>query len=330
MKYKHHEIQAPERDALSGQGAPEQKQSGYAEAEEAKLMDAILLQARGNLASARRDYLVALVTLDWIRGIMYDPIGELGNPPYSNFGQLNKSPFILDLLNDYKHGLNEKKLNLDDDFIKFIRFAQWRIEKTGHGIVGFITSNTYLDGITHRRMRESLMQAFDEINILDLHGSSKKKEKTPDGGKDENVFDITVGVSTLLAVRLAETGPHSDGRVPVCVFHTELWGERKGKYDWLWHNEAKTTSWTELSPTERYFFFVPKKFSSQEEYEAYFPVDKVFSAGTSAVQTKRDALFVDFNGERLDLRMRELLEAGPTPQMSGMFSARTYSVTSIF
>ena len=101
----------------------------------------------------------------------------LGNPPYANFGRMNRNPWILGLLNDYKRGLNEKKLNLDDDFIKFIRFAQWRIEKTGHGIVGFITSNTYIDGITHRRMRESLMQAFDEIYILDLHGSSKKKGK---------------------------------------------------------------------------------------------------------------------------------------------------------
>jgi predicted helicase len=243
----------------------------------------------------------------------------LGNPPYANFGQMNRNKWILGLLNDYKRGLNEKKLNLDDDFIKFIRFAQWRIEKTGHGIVGFITSNTYIDGITHRRMRESLMQAFDEIYILDLHGSSKKRERTPDGGKDENVFDITVGVSILLAVRLAAPEPLSGGRVPARVFHAELWGERKGKYDWLLQNDAQTTPWTELCPTERYFFFVPKKYASQEEYEAYFPVNKVFSAGTSAIQTKRDALFVDFDSEELARRMRELLESGPTPQMANKF-----------
>jgi len=228
----------------------------------------------------------------------------LGNPPYANFGRMNHNPWILGLLNDYKKDLKEKKLNLDDDFIKFIRFAQWRIEKTGHGIVGFITSNTYLDGITHRRMRESLMQAFDEIYILDLHGSSKKRERTPDGGKDENVFDITVGVSILLAVRLAETVPLSDGRAPARVFHAELWGERKGKYDWLWQNDAQTTLWTELSPAEPNFFFVPKDATSAQEYEVFLSCSQVFHVFGNGIGTDRDALFYDFDLDVLSNRMQ--------------------------
>ena len=223
----------------------------------------------------------------------------LGNPPYANFGRMNRNPWILGLLNDYKRGLNEKKLNLDDDFIKFIRFAQWRIEKTGHGIIGFITSNTYLDGITHRRMRESLMQAFDEIYILDLHGSSKKRERTPDGGKDENVFDITVGVSILLAVRLAETVPLLDGRAPAHVFHAELWGERKGKYDWLWQNDASQTPWTELSPAEPHFFFVPKDSGGQSEYERGWSIRDVFLVSGNAVKTERDGLSIHFTDENI-------------------------------
>ncbi len=198
------------------------------------------------------------------------------------------------MLNDYKRGLHEKKLNLDDDFIKFIRFAQWRIEKTGHGIVGFITNNSYIDGITHRRMRESLMQAFDEIYILDLHGSSKKKEKTPDGGKDENVFDITVGVSILLAVRLAETQPPSGGRAPARVFHAELWGARKGKYDWLWQNDAQTTPWTKLAPTEPHFFFIPKDGGGQSEYERGWSIRDAFLVSGNAVKTERDGLSIHF------------------------------------
>jgi predicted helicase len=107
----------------------------------------------------------------------------LGNPPYSNFGRMNRGSWILELLQDYKQGLNERKVNLDDDFIKFIRFSQWRIDRTGAGVLAFVTSNTYLDGITHRRMRESLLRSFSEIFILDLHGSSKKQEKTPEGLK---------------------------------------------------------------------------------------------------------------------------------------------------
>ncbi|MCG2740739.1 MAG: N-6 DNA methylase [Syntrophaceae bacterium] len=229
----------------------------------------------------------------------------LGNPPYANFGRMNRNPWILGLLNDYKRGLNEKKLNLDDDFIKFIRFAQWRIEKTGHGIVGFITSNTYLDGITHRRMRESLMQAFDEIYILDLHGSSKKKEKTPDGGKDENVFDITVGVSILLAVRLAETGPSSDGRAPARVFHAELWGARQGKYDWLWQNDASQTPWTELSPTGPHFFFVPKDFSLEQEYDCCPRLIDAFLENNTGIQTKRDCLTIHFSEDGIRLAVQD-------------------------
>ncbi|MDO8724392.1 MAG: type ISP restriction/modification enzyme, partial [Syntrophales bacterium] len=223
----------------------------------------------------------------------------LGNPPYANFGRMNRNPWILGLLNDYKRGLNEKKLNLDDDFIKFIRFAQWRIEKTGHGIVGFITSNTYLDGITHRRMRESLLQAFDEIYLLDLHGSSKRKERTPDGGKDENVFDITVGVSILLAVRLAETESPSGVRAPARVFHAELWGARKGKYDWLWQNDASQTTWTELTPTEPHFFFVPKDFDAGSEYETGWKATDIFPTFSSGIQTKRDGVAIAETQEAL-------------------------------
>lgn len=112
----------------------------------------------------------------------------IGNPPYSNFGMMNKGEWILRLLADYKTGLKETKLNLDDDFIKFIRFAQWRIDTNKQGVVGLVTNNTYLDGLTHRRMRECLMQSFTDIYVLNLHGSSKKQEVCPDGAKDENIL----------------------------------------------------------------------------------------------------------------------------------------------
>ncbi|MHB8091273.1 MAG: type ISP restriction/modification enzyme [Syntrophales bacterium] len=250
----------------------------------------------------------------------------LGNPPYANFGRMNRNPWILGLLNDYKKGLNEKKLNLDDDFIKFIRFAQWRIEKTGHGIVGFITSNTYIDGITHRRMRESLMQAFDEIYILDLHGSSKKQEKTPDGGKDENVFDITVGVSILLAVRLAETEPPSGGRAPARVFHAELWSARKGKYDWLSQNDASQTNWTELAPVEPHFFFVPKNFDAGSEYETGWKLGDVFTLFQNGIKTDRDDLFIDFDRNELSERMRRFYsDEGLTEQFRATYRVENSS-----
>ena len=123
----------------------------------------------------------------------------IGNPPYSNFGQLNKNPFISGLLEDYKRGLGEMKINLDDDFIKFVRFSQHLLDVNGSGVFGMITNNVFIDGITHRQMRESLKASFADVRILDLHGSSKKLEETPDGKKDENVFDIQQGVGIPLS-----------------------------------------------------------------------------------------------------------------------------------
>ena len=114
----------------------------------------------------------------------------IGNPPYS-VSSSNKGKWITDLIKDYKKDLNERKINLDDDYIKFIRYAEHYIEKNKTGIVAMITNNSFIDGITHRQMRKHLLETFDEIYILDLHGNAKKKETAPDGSKDENVFDIS-------------------------------------------------------------------------------------------------------------------------------------------
>lgn len=124
----------------------------------------------------------------------------IGNPPYA-VSSSNKSEWIQNLIGDYKKDLNERKINLDDDYIKFIRFGQHYIDKTGEGILAYISNNSFIDGITHRQMRKSLLESFDKVYILDLHGNSKKKEKAPDGGKDENVFDIMQGVSINIFVK---------------------------------------------------------------------------------------------------------------------------------
>lgn len=126
----------------------------------------------------------------------------LGNPPYS-VSSNNKGEWITSLLDDYKKNLNERNIQpLSDDYIKFIRLAQHYVERNGEGIVAFITNNSYIDGLIHRQMRQELMRVFDKIYVLDLHGNTRKKETTPDGGKDENVFDIMQGVSINIFVKL--------------------------------------------------------------------------------------------------------------------------------
>ena len=236
----------------------------------------------------------------------------MGNPPYSVSSQ-NKGEWIVKLLEDYKQDLNEKKLNLDDDFIKFFRFAQWRIEQTGYGILAFISNNTYLDGITHRRMRESLMETFDDIYVLDLHGSSKKKERAPDGSKDENVFDIQQGVSIGIFVK-------KPGKSPDCaVHHAELWGKRKNKYEYLFDNDVATTQWEPMqniaqkSCLGQFFFFTPKAFDNIDEYCEGWGLSEI-SEGISGVETKRDHFAIDYEQNTLKQRITDFVEGRYTDE----------------
>ena len=225
----------------------------------------------------------------------YPVMVMIGNPPYSISSQ-NKGEWIQGLLECYKKNLNERKLNLDDDYIKFIRLGQHYVEKNGSGILAYISNNSFIDGITHRQMRLTLMQVFDEIFILNLHGNSRKQEVAPDGSKDENVFDIMQGVSINIFVKTGRKGKSELAK----VFHQNIYGSREYKYSCL--NEATISSiqWTELTPTEPYYFFVPKDFSVQDEYENGFKVDELMIACNSGIQTKRDDFVYQFSKQKIE------------------------------
>lgn len=213
----------------------------------------------------------------------------VGNPPYSNFGRMNRGEWILNLLQDYKKGLKERKINIDDDFIKFIRFAQWKLDKTGQGIFAMITSNTFIDGITHRQMRRSLMDTFDEIYIYNLHGNSRKGETTPDGGKDENVFNIQQGVSINIFVK------YPDKQKETIVKYCDLWGLRAEKYATLLDENFEKTKWETLSPQKPNWFFVKRDRGVDDEYSNYIKITDVFPHYNSGIQTKRDSLTIQYD-----------------------------------
>ncbi len=236
----------------------------------------------------------------------------LGNPPYS-VSSLNRGEWIDALLEDYKQGLHERKLNIDDDYIKFIRFAQWRIEQTDYGILGFITNNSYLDGLTHRRMRECLLESFSEIYILNLHGSSRRGEKSPENIKDENVFDIRQGVAIAIFVK-SDAGDRSK-----CVRYADLWGRRDEKYLFLSLNDISTTEWQNLEPEATpYFFFVPKKLEFKWEFSKCWSLANMFGTGdsqkdrgkfwASGIKTNRDDLLVDSDKNALARRIELLAD----------------------
>src|ERR1019366_10762597 len=198
----------------------------------------------------------------------YPVMVVMGNPPYAGHSA-NKGQWIKDLLHgmDAKTGkktgnyfeadggsLDERNPKwLNDDYVKFMRFAQWRIEQTGYGILAFITNHGYLDNPTFRGMRQSLMQSFDDIYLLDLHGNSKKKEKAPDGGKDENVFDIQQGVAIGLFVKRGKAPDK-----PAQVYHADLYGTREKKYAVLAEHDINSSPWENLQPQAPFYLFVPQ------------------------------------------------------------------------
>ena len=228
----------------------------------------------------------------------------LGNPPYSNFGEMNKNDWILGLLDDYKKGLHEKKINLDDDYIKFIRFGQWMIDKTGQGILSFITNNSFLDGITHRRMRQSLMESFSDIYILNLHGNSNVQENPPIGVIDKNIFDIQQGVSINIFIKKPNNSDMAR------IHYRDLWGTREEKYDFLTNNDIFSIKWTDIKNIDResclgkFWFYTPVAFTNIDEYCCGWSVNDIFVVKQNALKTDRDKLVFDFDQKKLAERMQ--------------------------
>ena len=219
----------------------------------------------------------------------------LGNPPYS-VSSCNKNDYIDELMEVYKQDLNERNIQpLSDDYIKFIRMGESFIEKNNEGVLAYISNNSFLDGVIHRQMRKHLMQTFDKIYILDLHGNTKKKETSPDGSKDENVFNIQQGVSINIFVKTGKKNPDQLAK----VYHTELFGEREEKYEYLNGNDLSTAGYKELKPTEPYYFFVPKDFSVQEEYDKGIDLNKLFVINKVGIATGRDSLYINSSSDRL-------------------------------
>jgi predicted helicase len=228
----------------------------------------------------------------------------IGNPPYLGISE-NMGDWITGLIEDYKYvdgkHFGEKKHWLQDDYVKFIRFGQWKIDRTGEGILGFITNHGYLDNPTFRGMRQSLMKSFDEIYLLNLHGNSLKKEKCPDGSKDENVFDIRQGVAIGLFIK-RKGGKEKRERI-ARVYYTELWGLRDDKYKWLLRNAITTTEWEELKPNSPFYFFVPMEETGREDYEKYWKVTDIFPVNCTGIVTARDKFVIDFDSEALRRRI---------------------------
>lgn len=227
----------------------------------------------------------------------------MGNPPYNNKSEeINRNKWIENLLKDYKENLNEKKINLDDDYIKFIRFAHWKMENAEKGIIGIIVNNSFISGVTHREMRRKLMQTFDEIYILDLHGNVNKGERCPDGSLDFNIFNIkNVGVCIALFVKTGLKNNKNKG-----IYFNEVFGTQDYKRKYLINKSvSKIKKWKKLKDDKKYHFFT--KVKSNKKYRIEFiGLNKIFKEINNGIETKRDKLFIDFNKNKLTERMLKI------------------------
>jgi len=240
----------------------------------------------------------------------------IGNPPYS-VSSSNKGKWILGLLEDFKKNLNEVKINLDDDYIKFIKLGQYYIQKNNYGIISFISNNSFLDGITHRRMRESLLETFDTLYIIDLHGNSRKREVCPDGSPDNNVFDIMQGVSINIFIKSMKKTSSTKSK----IFHFDLQGKRDDKYSFLSNNTIETINWNLLNYSAPNYFFAQKDFSLQDDYDNFIKLNDLFLTIGSGMCSLRDKICLHFNKEELDKVLIDFKEL-ETPELITKYNTK--------
>jgi len=213
-----------------------------------------------------------------------------GNPPYSAVSK-NNGTWILNQIKKYQTvdglPLNERKHWLNDDYVKFMRFAHQKMEKVEQGIVAIITNHSFLDNPTFRGMRQSLLNTFDQLYFIDLHGNASKKETTIEGEKDENVFDIKQGVAISILVKKKGLDKK--------VFHSHFYGLRKDKLTKCLDNSLSTIDFKEVKPNSPFYFFIPKDEKDRKEYENGWKIDDIFNFNVSGIVTSKDNLCINFN-----------------------------------
>lgn len=250
----------------------------------------------------------------------------IGNPPYSG-ESANKGEWIMKLMEDYKkepgglERLNERNPKwINDDYVKFIRYGQHFIEKNGSGVLAFINPHGFLDNPTFRGMRWNLLKTFDKIYTIDLHGNSKKKETTPDGSPDVNVFDIMQGVSINLFIKTGKKNVNELGK----VFHFDLFGKREIKYDYLLENSLNTIELKDLPIVAPNYYFVNKDFEEQKIYDKGFKVNEIFTSSNVGIVTSKDDVLINDTKNGLIKNVEEYYKIHADPNIIKAISFRPF------
>ncbi len=220
-------------------------------------------------------------------------------------GSKNALKELKKLHSKYKLQKEKNPKWLLDDYVKFMRFAQNKIESLGHGLFGFISNNAFLDNPTFRGLRRSLLECYDELYILNLHGNARKKEKTPQGAKDENVFNIQQGVSINLFVKKAQTTKQK-------IYYYDVYGQRAEKYAFLAQNDLNSIEWLEIAPRAPFYLLLPLKAPLLDEYEQGFSVQDMFQVGDTGICSKRDHVVFHKDKESLSKLLKDFSTLEPS------------------
>ncbi len=230
----------------------------------------------------------------------------MGNPPYSGISANMEAELTRKLREDWDgcqsyyevdgRPLGERKVWLQDDYVKFIRFGQWKIHKSGGGILAYITNHAYLDNPTFRGMRQSILRTFDRIYIMNLHGNARRREP------DENVFDIQQGTAIGIFVK---DGSRNGEYAEVYYADTLEMGmvKRREKYAFLRDNDISSVEWERLEPESPFYFFIPRKVARKPPSRGEFRVNEIFSKGVTGIITARDQLVIGFTREELERKI---------------------------
>lgn len=239
----------------------------------------------------------------------------LGNPPYAGESS-NKGEWIMALMEAYKKEpggqtkLKERNPKwINDDYVKFIRMSEHLIQKNGEGVLAFITNHGYLDNPTFRGMRWHLLNTFDKIYVLDLHGNTKKKEVAPDGSSDQNVFDIMQGVAILIGVKKRRDAKVAKSLAE--VYHADLWGSRAGKYGLLYNTGLSSELWQPLQPPAPQYALTARDYSQLVAYEQGFALNQFVPLHSNGIVTARDALTIDAERKKLWQRVQDFVSLNP-------------------
>ncbi len=238
----------------------------------------------------------------------------IGNPPYS-VSSWNTGQWITNLAEDYKRTVRAEESQiqaLSNDYIKFLRFGEWHIERTNTGILGLITGHGYLSGTQPRDLRNHVSTSFDRCYCLDLHGSIRRAG-THDS-EDEPVFEIMTGVAILVGCRAIS---HQQRAITTLE---SLTGPLEKKFAFLRDHNALNTSLGARphSPSAPYFYFAAAATAHdiREEYEQWPDLPSIFGTGNrhtdketfwaTGFASQQDQLAMSFTREELEIKMAAL------------------------